>query len=81
MSTIKLAKYEIIENYKSFLVWFLVWGVVSLIFASLFNSLQAQSVDLDKVMKSLPPEMLKAFNISSAGYLNSVESFLSGQFA
>jgi ABC-type transport system involved in multi-copper enzyme maturation permease subunit len=81
MPTIKLVKYEFIDTFKVFLYWLLVWMFVSLIFASLFNSLQAQSADLDKLMKSLPAEMLQAFNISSNGYLSKVETFLSGQFA
>ena len=81
MSTLKLAKYEFIDSYKAFLYWFLVWIAVGLVFASLYNSLQGQSADLDKIMQSLPPEMLQAFNISAMGYLNKVETFLSGQFA
>jgi len=81
MFSFKLSKYEAINSLKMFFWWWLALAGTGLLFASVFNSLKSQSNDLDKVMQALNPQILQAFNISPSGYLNTVESFLSGQFA
>ena len=67
------------SRFSAWLFWTLIWIALGILFSSVFQSLSDSAQDVEKAYGSLPPAVLKSFNIES-GYLTQVERFLSGEF-
>lgn len=67
------------RRYKNLLLWSLVWCIIGLLFASIFDSAAAENELFEELVSSYPEGLFDTLNIST-NYLSSVETFISGQF-
>ncbi len=73
---ISFIRREFTRNRTSFIVYCVIAVCSAWMYISLFPSIEKQSAQLDEIMKSFPPAMMKAFGIDKAGF-TTVERFLS----
>ena len=67
------------RNRKTIFAWAIIWTLVGLLFSYVFKTMSSEASESARIYQSLPPAVLKTFNISN-DYLSKPEKFLSGQF-
>jgi ABC-2 type transport system permease protein len=75
-----LFRQQLRQKRLTLLGWCIVWSLLILLFATVFNSLSKDATESAKVFEQLPKGVYNAFNIDPAMYLSRIESFISGQF-
>jgi ABC-2 type transport system permease protein len=74
-------KYELKSLIKSILIWIVSIGGLLLMFLSIYPTFGEDAELMEKIMANYPPEMLKAFGMSSGLALSSVLGYLVFVFA
>ena len=75
-----LLKQQLNAKVSTLFIWLLVWSLLLLLFATVFNSLSKDAAESSKVFRQLPSGVFNSFNIDPSSYLTRIESFISGQF-
>ena len=75
-----LLRQQLGARVPSLIVWVVVWSLLLLLFAVVFNSLSKDAAESAKVFQQLPNGVYSSFNIDPSSYLSKIESFISGQF-
>ena len=75
-----LFKQQFRSRLSSMMMWVVLWSLLLLLFATVFNSLSKDAAVSSKIFKQLPSGIFNSFNIDPSSYLSHIESFISGQF-
>lgn len=80
MNSLILLKQELGSKRKLVVIWVVIWSLLLLLFANVFNSFSKDAAANAKLFEQLPKGIFEAININPAAYLTQIEQFISGQF-
>lgn len=80
MNSLILLKQEFTSRRKLIVIWTIIWSLLLLLFANVFNSFSKDAAANAKLFEQLPKGIFEAININPAAYLTQIEQFISGQF-
>ncbi|MBL8015582.1 MAG: ABC transporter permease subunit [Candidatus Doudnabacteria bacterium] len=74
-----IIKFEFVSKFKGMLAWVIFWSLFILLIVGFYDSLATNTQELEKLLTTLPPQLLKAFSIDVAS-LSTIEGMLNSRF-
>lgn len=76
---LSIIKFEFLKRSKGMFVWILFWTSFVALILGFYDSLAANIKELESLMSTLPPQLLKAFNIDATS-LSTLEGMFNSRF-